>query len=115
MGSPRFNRINPNRSIPTTRSRSGKAYWNHSFQSYQSKQINPDDDIVTTPTFVPGKGFNLDYMSASDEQEFQSYQSKQIYPDHGATINLSKRKKFQSYQFRQINPDMMPTVSWGQQ
>ena len=58
MGSPRFNRINPNRSIPTTRSRSGKAYWNHSFQSYQSKQINPDDDIVTTPTFVPGKGFN---------------------------------------------------------
>ena len=37
-----FNRINPNRSIPTLQKNANKKLKVEEFQSYQSKQINPD-------------------------------------------------------------------------
>ena len=42
------------------------------FQSYQSKQINPDRVNQI--------------QKAMDQQEFQSYQSKQINPDESKTL-----------------------------
>ena len=45
----------------------------HTFQSYQSKQINPDMSIATT------------VLDAAEK--FQSYQSKQINPDFFSVIN----------------------------
>ena len=86
-----FNRINPNRSIPTM----VPAYNTHTetlFQSYQSKQINPD---ILTGKMVKDCG-----------KRFQSYQSRQINPDRWAQGRIYPAFiEFQSYQFRQINPD----------
>ena len=41
-----FNRINPNRSIPTQITRDLKINFKATFQSYQSKQINPDTTLA---------------------------------------------------------------------
>ena len=87
----RFNRINPNRSIPTIH----QMYMHvleHGFQSYQSRQINPD--IVNK--FYPA---HLRFA-------FQSYQSRQINPA-AARLNWPciSINAFQSYQSKQINPD----------
>ena len=88
------------------------------FQSYQSKQINPDSKKLQNQV-LSAKGF-------------QSYQSKQINPDKmmALTVPLSetcgfnrinpnrsipimdipvgefKQETFQSYQSKQINPDL---------
>ena len=88
-----FNRINPNRSIPTATTQSHENVSKYAFQSYQSKQINPDLDygwlIIAAIFFM-----------------FQSYQSKQINPDAGRFIcGLLALTGFQSYQSKQINPD----------
>ena len=42
-----FNRINPNRSIPTLK-KAGQLLHHTTFQSYQSKQINPDPEESRT-------------------------------------------------------------------
>ena len=63
------------------------------FQSYQSKQINPDSCGVFN-LYKPG---NL---------QFQSYQSKQINPDLTSIMDMNLLNEgFQSYQSKQINPD----------
>ena len=62
-----FNRINPNRSIPTLRNAVGLRGVKSMFQSYQSRQINPD-------TGLPEPQPDTLFM-------FQSYQSRQINPD----------------------------------
>ena len=115
-------RNNPNRSIPTSTIFYGRVH-HTMFQSYQSKQINPDM-------------FGLDIQGIETEL-FQSYQSKQINPDarfkkHDTTlhrrvsivsiqtdqsrqyINLSLHihgVMFQSYQSKQINPDAIMAKS----
>ena len=111
-----FNRINPNRSIPTIRKHIASAGQGEvsivsiqtdqsrrlritrkvavafAFQSYQSKQINPD------PV--------LDALRDKKLGKFQSYQSRQINPDKDIlTDALCGFQKFQSYQSKQINPD----------
>ena len=65
------------------------------FQSYQSKQINPDQ--------------SRRIHDSNMEEMFQSYQSKQINPDVADTV-LGKLASplFQSYQSKQINPDSYP-------
>ena len=62
-----FNRINPNRLIPTYLTAKDLLAL-QSFQSYQSKQINPDCSKGET--------------AKSILMRFQSYQSKQINPDN---------------------------------
>ena len=47
MGILRFNRINPNRSIPTSLD-IHESEFEEEFQSYQSKQINPDLGSIYT-------------------------------------------------------------------
>ena len=84
-------RNNPNRSIPTSTIFYGRVH-HTMFQSYQSKQINPDM-------------FGLDIQGIETEL-FQSYQSKQINPDmFGLDIQGIETELFQSYQSKQINPD----------
>ena len=65
------------------------------FQSYQSKQINPD--------IREGQ-----HLLMIDKRGFQSYQSKQINPDFpfDDKNRQAKGRLFQSYQSKQINPDM---------
>ena len=87
-----FNRINPDRSIPT-KYREALAFIQAQFQSYQSKQINPDIIGLKFPDLLPA--------------EFQSYQSRQINPDMGYTVVTGNfGGMFQSYQSKQINPDV---------
>ena len=63
------------------------------FQSYQFRQINPDDVSELE-------------MRAKVAWAFQSYQFRQINPDDINTKPVFvPSKAFQSYQFRQINPD----------
>ena len=62
------------------------------FQSYQSKQINPDLISLETSLYCP--------------VTFQSYQSKQINPDPKIGLSVGTNASlFQSYQSKQINPD----------
>ena len=91
----RFNRINPNRLIPTWKQECGRSIWRMAFQSYQSKQINPD---------------YVESVLLACLDCFQSYQSKQINPDWAsAGLNRGQIKNvFQSYQSKQINPDSYP-------
>ena len=63
----RFNRINQDRSIPTCEYPYVIMEGTQEFQSYQSKQINPD--------------IFEKYVEVLDPTTFQSYQSKQINPD----------------------------------
>ena len=86
-----FNRINPNRTIPT-RKNSLKTTVPILFQSYQSKQINPDVNLAIRFLCILAL--------------FQSYQSKQINPDDSRLKNeYTNTLWFQSYQSKQINPD----------
>ena len=113
-----FNRINSGRSIPTSggytqayditgqvsivsiqadQSRQGWMTCDEvslvKFQSYQFRQINPDDVSELE-------------MRAKVAWAFQSYQFRQINPDDINTKPVFvPSKAFQSYQFRQINPD----------
>ena len=64
----RFNRINPNRTIPTMRSYDVTLTC-EKFQSYQSKQNNPDLLHVWLS------------LECQLSEKFQSYQSKQNNPD----------------------------------
>ena len=87
-----FNRINPNRSIPTSKNMLGKPVIIVVFQSYQSKQINPDLSVVMRQ-LLKLKRFNRinpnrsiptilgTEKSEPEKPKFQSYQSKQINPD----------------------------------
>ena len=137
----RFNRINWDRSIPTPMPLSVNDYYEPRFQSYQSRQINPDiakighrnyavvvsivsiktdqSRLQMCRTLNEGVG-EVSIVSIQTDQSrpgktslikefcarFQSYQSKQINPDQSVE-DKSKilSKPFQSYQFRQINPD----------
>ena len=63
------------------------------FQSYQSRQINPD--LVRA------------MRSGALLLLFQSYQSRQINPDNNNQFSIHvTNATFQSYQSRQINPDV---------
>ena len=86
------------------------------FQSYQSKQINPDqvgsyvyglDKEVSIVSIQTDQSRH--YESAAQAQadvKFQSYQSKQINPDWGDRFwGRCNGEGFQSYQSKQINPD----------
>ena len=114
----RFNRINPNRSIPTTSFDDVLRALSWLFQSYQSKQINPDlfirHNIDSTDMGFNRINPNRSIPTGGDANvaealgdEFQSYQSKQINPDK--PVDDSKieyqYERFQSYQSKQINPD----------
>ena len=113
---PSFNRINPDRLFPTI-------YPDfidrlvEQFQSYQSKQINPDASWIrlnSTDSYScfnrinPNRSIPTRLRLARHEKHYTvsivSIQTDQSRPDAygvmGATINL-----FQSYQSRQINPD----------
>ena len=113
---PSFNRINPDRLFPTI-------YPDfidrlvEQFQSYQSKQINPDASWIrlnSTDSYScfnrinPNRSIPTRLRLARHEKHYTvsivSIQTDQSRPDAygamGATINLS-----QSYQSRQINPD----------
>ena len=86
-------RNNPDRSIPTrTTVRAGVGI-EAKFQSYQSKQINPD--LVQR---LP-KEWRLYMVSIVSIQTDQSRPVRNL-PD------LQNTDSFQSYQSRQINPDM---------
>ena len=61
------------------------------FQSYQFRQINPDDDYGE--------------HAGGEFKTFQSYQFRQINPDEESSAMQFDDTGFQSYQFRQINPD----------
>ena len=65
------------------------------FQSYQSKQINPDKVKLG--------------VQFKEKATFQSYQSKQINPDLICTQEclILPQLGFQSYQSKQINPDLI--------
>ena len=88
---PCFNRINPNRSIPTNIESWGYDCY-YLFQSYQSRQINPDfwsalrSEAQTMPCF-------------------NRINSDRSIPTKGLLNCIKKSVKFQSYQSRQINPD----------
>ena len=88
-----FNRINPNRSIPTSWFNSPTAPL-YMFQSYQSRQFNPDfrsalrSEAQTMPCFNrinPDRSIPTKPQKWSElpSQKFQSYQSKQLNPDGG--------------------------------
>ena len=113
-----FNRINPNRSIPTKHIYFPKVNENW-FQSYQSKQINPDiisADISVAESWSfnrinPNRSIPTwkTYPKRKEAlRAFQSYQSRQINPDmiieHGRRMMFIT---FQSYQSKQINPDKL--------
>ena len=87
-------RNNPDRSIPTrTTVRAGVGI-EAKFQSYQSKQINPD--------------FSGSHMAGIATGKFQSYQSKQINPyKKKSSTEVDMTGRFQSYQSKQINPDLI--------
>ena len=90
--SPRFNRINSDRSIPTWFRY--KALYDKltTFQSYQFRQINPDNVRMR--------------IQRLQHWMFQSYQFRQINPDCAIGLWCIRiDMSFQSYQFRQINPD----------
>ena len=86
------------------------------FQSYQSKQINPDSKIQEK-LGLPAKVSIVSIQTDQSRLEkllkekykaelFQSYQSKQINPD--TELRTKARcawALFQSYQSKQINPD----------
>ena len=106
----RFNRINPDRSIPTCSSKL-EASDLLGFQSYQSRQINPDTSAAASwirhslsfnrinpdrsiPTSDESWGFNCYYL-------FQSYQSRQINSD--LSCRECRESTFSS--FNRINPN----------
>ena len=90
----RFNRINSGRSIPTI-DIMARGKESGMFQSYQFRQINPDEEFNQEEEYY--------YVS-----RFQSYQFRQINPDTRTWTNGNKYNElFQSYQFRQINPDVV--------
>ena len=65
------------------------------FQSYQSRQINPDIAVADRKT-----------RFKEMFQSYQSKQSKQINPDYKDKFRQDlKNLPFQSYQPKQINPD----------
>ena len=112
-------RNNPDRSIPTrTTVRAGVGI-EAKFQSYQSKQINPDlvqrlpkewrlymVSIVSIQTDQSRPVRNLPDLQNTDS--FQSYQSKQINPD---LLEICRICKIQT-RFNRINPDRsIPTCS----
>ena len=87
-----FNRINPNSSIPTNDDILVEVPSLTEFQSYQSKQINPDMGTdaplcssvqrfnrINPNRSIPTTGHGE--KTAQYEHMFQSYQSKQINPD----------------------------------
>ena len=138
----RFNRINPNRSIPTSqrvpRQAGRRKVSIVSIQTDQSRHLtdateekwNPEVSIVSIQTdqsrLVTGN-----FGGIRDVVKFQSYQSKQINPDDkradaqlNKDVNVSivsiqtdqsrrvpldqskaQQEAFQSYQSKQINPD----------
>jgi len=83
-----FNRINPNRSIPTEEDMEPDDVSIIKFQSYQSKQINPDSQYLRR-----NNGLRCN--------KFQSYQSKQINPDVASHI----QEKLGLPGFNRINPN----------
>ena len=64
------------------------------FQSYQSRQINPDD--------------NATFAAIIAAAEFQSYQSRQINPDMNQTLMIGTLQSC----FNRINPNRsIPTMT----
>ena len=86
-----FNRINPNRSIPTKHIYFPKVNENW-FQSYQSKQINPD--IISADISV-AESWSFNRINPN-----RSIPTWKTYPKRKEAL-----RAFQSYQSRQINPD----------
>ena len=113
-----FNRINQDRSIPTFSGSHMAGIATGKFQSYQSKQINPDVAKRCRPArgekYVSIVSIQTDqsrpcykYKSGYLCRMFQSYQSRQINPDTGLPEPQPDTLfMFQSYQSRQINPDI---------
>ena len=62
------------------------------FQSYQFRQINPDQVEVKE-------------IEEEKEESFNRINSDRSIPTIYVVFTNSKRVAFQSYQFRQINPD----------
>ena len=88
----RFNRINSDRSIPTSYIfRDETKYKEVSIVSIQTDQSRPSNAKM------------LDNIEAL----FQSYQFRQSNPDvELKNLESIQIEPFQSYQFRQINPDL---------
>ena len=114
-----FNRINPNRSIPTSIGQD-KIKENHTkFQSYQSKQINPDlwrcccspswfkhVSIVSIQTDQSRLYWCCRFHAWTERVSIVSIQTDQSRQDKcldAAEICM----RFQSYQSKQINPDQI--------
>ena len=111
-----FNRINPNRSIPTVPPKevTRLIIW---FQSYQSRQINPDQKKMRRWKW-PVNSFNRINPDRSiptstwgdNSTETNSVSIVSIQTDQSRLCKIQtpteKDFKFQSYQSRQINPDV---------
>ena len=111
-----FNRINPNSSIPTTETGYCVVKLFDEFQSYQSKQINPDfkTSISTLSTLPCFNRINSDRSipTLPDLQNNATYGKVSIVSIKTVQSRLRKLVEtyggwltFQSYQSRQINPD----------
>ena len=81
----RFNRINPDSSIPTRNYALIDLASLIGFQSYQSKQINPNRSIPTPKDF---------YFPNKPNEKFQSYQSRQINLDRSIPTKEWVFRKF---------------------
>ena len=98
---PGFNRINSGRSIPTLPPLRKSLRLLLRFQSYQFRQINPDNEI-----------FEHYYVTKCEVSivSIQADQSRRVY----ILVVFCFLVEFQSYQFRQINPDIVPAINQGQ-
>ena len=112
-----FNRINPDRSIPTTETGYCVVKRFDEFQSYQSKQINPDEQKHAWETRYHSR---VSIVSIQTDQSRPSRGSawllpptpsfNRINPNRSIPTSLAPRMRqqeipFQSYQSKQINPD----------
>ena len=113
-----FNRINSCRSIPTTRSRTGKAYWNHSFNRINSCRSIPTKLVWHNMWY--GRAVSIVSIHADQSRpKFPKYEDwvadrvsiVSIHADQSRLDDFCKwfdslSEEFQSYQFMQINPDI---------
>ena len=112
-----FNRINPNSSIPTPENPLPVVTTTNWFQSYQSKQINPD--FVDFGEVYCSRRVSIVSIK-TDQSRLQiwclddygdwcvsivSIKTDQSRHGAGSVIYGANYGKFQSYQSRQINPD----------
>ena len=114
-----FNRINPNRSIPTYVRNNNYEWSNLCFNRINPNRSIPTSAVVHSVLTVYGEVSIVSIQTDQSRQRyrdgskglftrFQSYQSKQINPDEMMwVLNGLKRLSFQSYQSKQINPDFI--------